>query len=61
MKYTASVSRAAFGDFEFLGKISADSIKELKAEARRQARQNNKHGQRLILETECGLVFRINS
>jgi len=44
------IVRKAFGDYEFIGEVSANSIKELKEAARKHARSWNKHGHRLILD-----------
>lgn len=51
-KYVAKVHIKKLGDFAFIGTVKANTIKELKKEARKHARSWNEHGHRLYIECE---------
>ena len=51
-KYVAKIHTKKFGDFAFIGTVKANTIEELKENARKHARSWNEHGHRLYLECE---------
>ena len=61
-KYECNINRKAFGDFEFIGTVKANSIPELKEKARKHAQSWNKSGSRLFLsDVHTGREWAINS
>lgn len=50
MKYKASIHVKTPFDYKFLGYIQADTLKDLRVEAKRKARQNNHLQGRLYLD-----------
>lgn len=60
MKYTAKLHRKAFGDFQFLGTVLANSIKQLKENAKKHCRSWGYFGRVYVSEENKGLEFGIN-
>lgn len=60
-KYTATLTIKKLGDFAFIGKVSANSKKELKEQARIKARSWNNYGRIYVSESNVGLEFCVNA
>jgi hypothetical protein len=60
-KYTATLTVKAFGDYKFFASVKANSIEELKENARKAACIANERGRVYVSENNTGRQFVVNA